>query len=95
MGKYRLLTGKHIHKGKKYRAGDIITCNQEDISGFLSRFEIVEEDKKPELPQEKTHPLQIKRVFGSRYNVINTGTGTPINDKPLLKAEALELIKFQ
>ena len=92
--RYRVKSGK-IHaringKMKIYQKGDIVNLDPDDVIGFKDLVEQLDPNLPP--PQPKAGLKAVHKGFG-KWNVINETTGKEINDKPLTKEEAQELVE--
>jgi len=99
MPRYRRIAfGRHSLplNGKRVNVvhGDVIECEEWELGGFISDYECLNPRPDPPEPVE-SRPLTLKHAGRGRYNVIQSATGRPINDKPLTEKEAKSLISEQ
>lgn len=82
--------GTHYLPGMKaVHPGDEIKCEKEELGGALDKFEQLDPDPEPEKPKVG---LKLLHVGGGYYNVVNDATGKVLNDRPLKKEVAEEML---
>ena len=80
--------GPHYYEGKKYVSGQIIRMYPEQTENIKNKLEPL--DQVPDLPEKL--PLKLVQREDGKYDVINEGTGNPINDVPLSLKESMEMV---
>jgi hypothetical protein len=85
--------GKHHMKSKDgqaviVRPGDVIDCERQDLGGAIDKFLQLDDDP-PVVPSKDG--LTIVPIGDGTFNVVNPGSGNPINDAPLAANEAADL----
>ena len=71
------------------KAGQTFTATAYEMRHIQFKIEAL--DPLPAEEPEIEQRFEVARTSGGRYNVINAATGKPLNDTPLLKAEAYEM----
>lgn len=99
--RYRIRKGqKHYLRGTRanvnvFTAGQVIELYPHQARYIMDKLIPLDAPQEPgedPTPDDSAPALEIKHVGGGRFNVIHPETGEAINDSPLSKAEAEELI---
>lgn len=94
--RYKENVGKHYHKenGKtrKLVPGDVVEIEESRMIGIKDKFDPIISIDKPQ-QEEIVAGLKIVKLDKGKFNVVNEITGVPINDEPLTRKEAFELVK--
>lgn len=96
MARWKMLSGKFYYKGKKYVAGDVFEASPYDVRGIrdiiqpLDKVEEYQDFQEDDVPRKKLEAIH--RGFG-KWDVVNNTTGENVNDQPLTKAEAKQLVE--
>lgn len=95
MPRWKMLAGKFYYRGNKFVAGDVFEAPTEEVKSMrdiLQPLDAVEDyavqDEK-DVPRNKL--LAIHKGRGL-WDVVNTTTDKKLNDRPLTKAEAQQLV---
>ena len=97
MAKFRLRSGKYhgFKDGQRhiYQKGEIIDIDPENTKFMMDLLEPIDhietEEERTAAPRVQ---LEIVHKGGGKYNVINSVTGKPVNDKLLTKSQAQDLV---
>jgi hypothetical protein len=96
MPRYKMLVGKFGFQGKKYRAGDVFEAEPFQVVGLGARVQPLDKIEDYQLPQDDDIPRKklqaVHRGFG-KWDVVNNATEENINDHPLTKVEAKQLVE--
>jgi len=97
MALLELKTGKHLYKkdGKAVRMSPGDTCDSKYVpEAFRNKFDAAEVKSKDAPPADlKSFYLSKVVVDGNKlYNVMNRKEKAPVNQKPLVRKEAKELL---
>ena len=96
MQSFQVLSGKHYEKtaGRKiipYKKGDIVKSLRDLRKLFPNKFDLVESAVR----EEAKPPFTVMSLGKGRYNVTNTLSNDTINEEPLTKSEAEQLVRDQ
>ncbi len=103
--KFQVKAGAHYEDGVRYTKGAVVESEKDLVSIFgKGKFEFLElSDGEPRrrrrkpidelLEKKDTTLLKAVHIGGGKYNVINTTTSNPINNKPLTKKEATAMVE--
>jgi hypothetical protein len=96
MARWKMLSGKFYFQGNKYIAGDVFEATPSQVKGIrniiqpLDKIEDYMEPHEEDVPRTKLKAVH--KGFG-KWDVVNIAIDKAINDRPLNKAEALQLIE--
>ena len=94
--KYRLLYGSHYELTENGRVvhveGDIVELSERQAISFKDKFEPVDGSIAPN-EEAREEKLKVIHLGFGKYNVIKVKTGKTINDMPLNKKEAYNLLE--
>ncbi len=98
MQSFQILSGKHFEKSIKgtgnvtrYSKGDVVKSLKDLRKLFPNKVELVESVVRED--SKATH--KIVTLGRGQYNVVETLTNENVNEEPLTKAEAEQLVKDQ
>lgn len=74
------------------RPGDEVECDKHALGDFLYKFDVLDSGPEADAPDIETKHLQLQAKGGGWFDVINERSGRAINDRPLRKKDALELL---
>lgn len=93
--RFQLRPGKGKHHMRDHtgamvvlRPGDIIDCHALDLGGAIGKFEQLEPDPPP---VTVSSTLTVVPAGDGTFNVVNPGSGLPLNDLPLSAQDASDL----
>lgn len=96
MQSFQVLGGKHFEKGMKgqghvtrYEKGDVVKSLKDLRKLFPNKFELVVNTP----PVEPETGFKVVSLGRGQYNVVNTVSKDVLNEEPLTKSEAEELVK--
>jgi hypothetical protein len=96
MARYQMLVGKFYFKGRRYVKGDIFEAEPSQVKGIknqimpLDKVEDYQDLQEDDVPRTK---LKAMHIGYGKWNVMNTETDEPVNDHPLTKMEALQIVE--
>lgn len=100
MAFFRVLSGSHSERGKRYTEGDVFESPHPLHEKFKNHFELVKSEpdefahlNEDEEPEEVLPKYKIVHVGRARYNVVNIETEEALNEKPLTKKKAQEFLE--
>ena len=93
--RFRMKRGMGLHYLRReggevaVRPGDIVECTREELGSALHKFDQLDPDPPPPEPSVR---LRAVHSGGGKWDVVNEVTKKKINEKPLNKQQALDLV---
>lgn len=95
MPRWKMLAGKFYYRGNKFVAGDVFEAPTEEVKSMRDILQPLDAVEDYAAQDEKDVPrnnlLAIHKGRGL-WDVVNTTTDKKLNDRPLTKAEAQQLV---
>ena len=95
MPRWKMLAGKFYYRGSKFVAGDVFEAPTEEVKHMrdilqpLDKIEEYMDESERDVPRNKL--LAIHKGRGN-WDVVNNSTNKKMNDRPLTKTEAQQMV---